>query len=151
MPNDDMLNIDNLSWTASSKMTSAISTTSIATKIFMNASSLLSTTTSSTISKKNKQSAIELFLHCVGDNMTTTKNIDAKAQIVQELYNYRILIGEYNARYPPSTSSCFHFWKKYETNFPYLSIIAKRFICTPATSVPAECAFSMSAYIGRKE
>jgi hypothetical protein len=29
--------------------------------------------------------------------------------------------------------------------------MARQLVCTPATSVPAECAFSISAYVGRKE
>ena len=151
MLNDDTNNIDNLSLTTSSQMTSTMPTTAATTKSFMEASSSSSVATASTINKKNKPSAMEAFLCSVGDYMTTPKNIDPKAQITEELYNYRILISKYNVLYPPSTSSCFDFWKKHEMNFPLLSAMAKRFICTPATSIPAECAFSVSAYIGRKE
>ena len=43
------------------------------------------------------------------------------------------------------------FWKDYGNQMPILRMKAQYYLATPGTSVPSECAFSRSAYIGRKE
>ena len=43
------------------------------------------------------------------------------------------------------------FWKCNQDSLPTLSMLAKKYLATPATSVPSESAFSKSAYYGRKE
>jgi hypothetical protein len=65
--------------------------------------------------------------------------------------NYRLLATKYNTNHRPSASSRLDFWKTYAFTLPVLFKMAKQLVCTPATSVPAECAFSISAYLGRKE
>ena len=43
------------------------------------------------------------------------------------------------------------FWNCYQHSLPTLSMFAKKYLATPATSVPSESAFSKSSYYGRKE
>uniref|UniRef100_UPI00358E7A74 E3 SUMO-protein ligase ZBED1-like isoform X1 n=2 Tax=Myxine glutinosa TaxID=7769 RepID=UPI00358E7A74 len=38
-------------------------------------------------------------------------------------------------------------WSSKEAKYPTLATMAKKYLCTPATSVPAECLFSVSGYI----
>ncbi|CAM4772345.1 unnamed protein product [Rotaria magnacalcarata] len=43
------------------------------------------------------------------------------------------------------------FWKAHGEQLPLLKGMAAVYLSTPATSVPSESAFSLSAYVGRKE
>jgi hypothetical protein len=144
----DMANIDNFS--SHSPLLQASSNSS-STNFATTTTSLHMTTPSTAKSdKKPKMSAMEAFLNAVGDD-TIPKSVGPRAALVEDLYNYRIAVTKYNSEHQPSVSSCMSFWQSHGTNFPCLSTIAKRFLCTPATSVPAESAFSISAHLARKE
>jgi hypothetical protein len=43
------------------------------------------------------------------------------------------------------------FWKTHGEQMPLLKAMAQRYLATPGTSVASESAFSVSAYIARKE
>ncbi len=43
------------------------------------------------------------------------------------------------------------FWKQYHKNLPILAQLARNYLSGSGTSIPCESAFSLSAYIGRKE
>ena len=43
------------------------------------------------------------------------------------------------------------FWQIHGGQLPLLKKMAEYYLSTPGTSVPAESAFSFSAYVGRKE
>ena len=43
------------------------------------------------------------------------------------------------------------FWKTYGEQLPLLKEMAQTYLSIPGTSVPSELAFSLSAYVGRKE
>ena len=47
----------------------------------------------------------------------------------------------------PSADSPLEWQKKNHTRFPYLSVLAKKYLAVPATSVPAERAFSIAGHI----
>jgi len=143
--NDDDLAIDNLSLTSASQSTSSLSNTATVT------TSSISTSSISQSTKKPKPTAMELFLNSIGEDNFQKPTTSSRASIIEELYNYRSLIVQYNSLHKVSTSSCLNFWKTYEAAFPRLSKLAREFVCTPATSVPSESAFSMSAYVARKE
>lgn len=38
-------------------------------------------------------------------------------------------------------------WKQNESRYPHLAILARKYLCVPATSVPSECLFSDSGHI----
>lgn len=44
-------------------------------------------------------------------------------------------------------SSPLQWWKTHEKRFPTLAILARRYLCIPATSTPAECVFSTAGDI----
>lgn len=146
MLNDDDLTIDNLSLT---------STTSQTTSSLHNTTAIRTSSTSTPfMSKQNKTpkpTAMEIFLNSSGEDDIPNSNKSSRVAIIEELYNYKSLVMKYNNCHKPSTSSCLNFWKSYGTTLPRLSRIAKNLICTPATSVPSEAAFSMSAHICRKD
>ncbi|CAF1465075.1 unnamed protein product [Adineta ricciae] len=48
-------------------------------------------------------------------------------------------------------STVLQFWSTYARELPILSSLSRRFLATPGTSVPAEAAFSISSFIGRRE
>jgi hypothetical protein len=100
---------------------------------------------------KKKQTAMEDFLESIGDNTETPTNDATRGTIVEELYNYRFLINKYINKHSADMDTCLLFWKTYEFTLPYLFTLAKRYVCTPATSVPSESAFSTSSYVARKE
>jgi hypothetical protein len=94
---------------------------------------------------------MEIFLNSIGENDIENSNKSSRVAIIEEIYNYKLLVTKFNNFHKPSTSSCVNFWKAYGSTLPRLSKIAKHLICTPATSVPSESAFSMSAHIYRKD
>ena len=145
MLNNDDFEIDDRSSTSFSQ---SASTLFAAATITADTTSELSTSKSG---KKVKPTAMEAFLTSVGEDTVEREIITSRASIIEEFHNYRSIIGKNNARHKPSTSSCLDFWKTYQATFPLLAKIAIQVVCTPATSVPSECAFSMSAYVGRKE
>ncbi|CAF3405625.1 unnamed protein product [Rotaria sp. Silwood2] len=149
--NDDLV-INNLSLTASSSSTTITSTPS-ATSLSTTTSTSISVNTSSIskTSKKPKLTSMEAFLESVGDDPSQIQTTTSPPTIVEEIYDYRLLITKYNSCHKPLTSSCTQFWKTYGANFPRLFKLAKQFLCTPATSVASESAFSTAAFINRKE
>lgn len=58
---------------------------------------------------------------------------------------------EFNVLFEPSASSAIQFWKLNKDRFPLLSHLAKIHLTACATSVPSESAFSISAFVARKE
>ena len=46
----------------------------------------------------------------------------------------------------PSADSPLEWWKKNHTRFSYLSVLAKKYLAVPATSVPTEQAFSIAGH-----
>ena len=107
-----------------------------------------SSTTNS--NKKQKTSTMEAFLKSIGDDSVPIQTTNRRSPIVEELRNYRLLVVGYNSKHPPSTS-CLDFWRRHGSALPHLARLSRKFLCTPATSVPAESAFSMSANLARKE
>ena len=42
------------------------------------------------------------------------------------------------------------FWRKNEARFPLLALLAKKYLCIPASSVPSERIFSLAGYLVNK-
>ena len=149
LKNDD-LSIDNLSLTASSSTTTSTPyTTSLSTAASTSISLNISST--SKTSKKPKLTSMEAFLNSVGNNASQKQITTSPPSIVEEIYDYRLLMNKHNSCNEPLTSSCIQFWKTHGYNFPRLFKLAKQYSCTPATSVASESAFSTAAFINRKE
>lgn len=100
---------------------------------------------------KKKLSAIEDFLQSIGEIVVTEEEKSGRAVIVEEIHNYRSLMIKFIKNHTKKAMSCFTFWQTYEFTLPFLFSLAKRYLCTPATSVPSESAFSISSYVARKE
>ncbi len=101
--------------------------------------------------KQTKLTPMEIFLDAVGDDTVPKRNSSSRSNIVEDLYNYRLLVTKFNTRHQPSSQTSIKFWKTFQANLPCLSKLAKQLLCTPATSVASESAFSISAYLARKE
>ncbi len=43
------------------------------------------------------------------------------------------------------------FWKQHHTNLPILAQLARAYLSAPGTSISSESAFSISAYVARRE
>ncbi|CAF1308555.1 unnamed protein product [Rotaria sordida] len=110
-----------------------------------------SSSSSSKTYMNKKLTAMEIFLNSVGDQVVPKNTTTSRATIIEELRNYRSLITKYNSQNRPDISSFLTFWKNYEFTLPYLFKLAQKFGCTPATSVPAESAFSTASFVYRKE
>ncbi|CAF3926623.1 unnamed protein product [Rotaria sp. Silwood1] len=110
-----------------------------------------SSSSSSKTYMNKKLTAMEIFLNSVGDQVVPKNTTISRATIIEELRNYRSLVTKYNSQNRPDISSFLTFWKNYEFTLPYLFKLAQKFGCTPATSVPAESAFSTASFVYRKE
>lgn len=103
-----------------------------------------------------KPTAFENFMAACGedDDVIETDSIKDKSKrisINEELKFYKLAVQEFNLAVEPSTSSAVQFWKLNKDRFPLLSYLAKIHLTACATSVPSESAFSISAYVARKE
>lgn len=103
-----------------------------------------------------KLSAFEEFLAACGedDDATVSDNVKERSKrilINEELKYYKLAVQEFNISVIPSTFSAIKFWKLNKDRFPLLSHLAKIYLTACATSVPSESAFSVSAYLARKE
>ncbi|CAF1535435.1 unnamed protein product [Adineta ricciae] len=111
-----------------------------------------STTTSTDGSGQKKNvTAMEAFLMTIGDTAISTPASTKRASIVEEIYNYRLLVEKFNHDRRPSISACVEFWKIYQDALPSIFKLAQQLICTPATSVASEAAFSIAAFAAQKE
>ena len=114
---------------------------------------IVSNTLKSLANRKN--SAIDTFNESVGDGINgdhlDSGDTNRKAAIIDDIRNYRAAVTKFNLKHKPNEFSATIFWKTYGQNFPELGKLTRKLLCAPATSVPSESAFSVSAYLGRKE
>ena len=95
---------------------------------------------------------MDLFNESIGESLEENRrDVNKKATIVEELFNYRKLVVQFNSKRKPDASSCVLFWQTYGHTFLILKQVAKQMLNTPATSVPSESCFSLSSFSGRKE
>ncbi len=112
---------------------------------------------SSELNGTRKRSAIDHFYESIGDlshqEATVVNGASDKAKIIDDIRNYRTFVTKFtlNLKREFDETSAMTFWKQYGDHLPLLSKIARKLLCMPATSVPSESAFSLSAYLGRKE
>ena len=91
--------------------------------------------------KKAKQESKFLSLLAdVLDNDTTYADISPQEAANKEIQKY--LCIDANREENPT-----RWWKSYCTLLPLLSILARKYLCIPATSVPSERAFSTAGNI----
>ncbi|CAF1316678.1 unnamed protein product, partial [Didymodactylos carnosus] len=143
--------IDTLTTTPSPP--SATTATNATTTIDATTASL--NTSTPKIRTKTAQSAMDLFLNAVGDTVTP-KQTDTSAatpplSLTDEIRLYKKLATKYNLSHTPSEQNCINFWKQNYQQLPLLTTLARRYLACPASSVPSESAFSISAFLARKE
>ena len=68
----------------------------------------------------------------------------------EEFVLYKERIGDFYRKFR-TQAYALNFWKKNYPDFPILAQLARVFLSIPGTSVPSESAFSISAYVARKE
>ena len=102
-----------------------------------------------------KKSAMDIFNESIGDGINgdhlDSGDANRKAAIIDDIRNYRLAVAKFNLKHKLNEASATTFWKAYGPNFPVLGKLTRKLLCAPATSVPSESAFSVSAYLGRKE
>ncbi|CAF5169532.1 unnamed protein product, partial [Rotaria magnacalcarata] len=79
------------------------------------------------------------------------ENESKRAAIINEFYQYRKYVIEFNEKHKPDAGSAIVFWRTSGETFSILKGIAKKMLSTPATSVPSESCFSTSSALARKE
>lgn len=107
----------------------------------------------STKTKNEKHTKMDLFLDSIDDDSHSTQKTSGNPStpvFTNEAKKYRQLAaafvsGDYEK------NDILSFWRTNQHVLPVLSRLAKKYLATPATSVPSESAFSKSAYYGRKE
>ena len=93
------------------------------------------------LSKKSRVSKAEKRLLCFVDDIVKSKN-----QMVSPAEKARAEVRKYT----DEEMSCeipLHWWKVNSTQYSYLTFMAKKYLAIPATSVPAEHAFSVAGHI----
>lgn len=95
-----------------------------------------------TITNK-KMTSMEKFLLSIDRHSHTDRS--RASTISEEIAAYGSLAKKYGGM------NAIRFWKDHGNALPILKAKARYYLATPGTSVPSECAFSRSAYIGRKE
>ena len=93
------------------------------------------------LSKKCRVSKAEKRLLCLVDDIVKSTN-----QMVSPAEKARAEVIKYTDK-EMSCETPLHWWKVNSTRYPYLTYIAKKYLAIPATSVPAECAFSVAGHI----
>ena len=107
------------------------------------------------LKEMSKKSAIDAFNESIGDGSNGERILAGdrteKVSIINDIRHYREAVSRFNLKNKADESSSLKFWASNGRNFPMLSKAMKKLLCTPATSVPSENAFSLSAFLGRKE
>jgi hypothetical protein len=113
-----------------------------------------STSNTSTLTNSGESgNVIHGFLGSIGKRSSDRSSETITLSIREEIANYRSLASkEYseiveNGKEP----NAIRFW---QTNAPHLTSLyglAKKYLASPATSVPSESAFSVASHIGRKQ
>ena len=93
------------------------------------------------LSKKCKVSKAEKRLLCFVDDI-----VKLNSEMVSPADKARAEVRKYIDE-EVSCETPLHWWKVNSTRYPYLSFIAKKYLAIPATSVPAERAFSVAGHI----
>lgn len=78
------------------------------------------------------------------------KSESRKLTIDDELSIYKEAIRNFYREHK-TQAFALEFWKKHYSTFPILAQLARAYLSTPGTSVASESAFSISAYVARKE
>ena len=145
---DINVNSQSLATTLTSSSAQATASSAIAVGVV---NSTATTSSADGSSQKKKVTTMEAFLITIGDTSTSTLASKKRASIVEEIYNYRLLVDKFNHDRMPSVSAAVDFWKIYQNVLPSIFNLARELICTPATSVASEAAFSIAAFAARKE
>ncbi|CAF3631637.1 unnamed protein product [Rotaria socialis] len=122
---DNLLDMDHAPSTLSSQHSSKFSNIAASITTTSHGANKLLTSQSN---NNHKPTAMELFLDAVGDDTILKNNSSQRSTIVEELYNYRLLVIKLNSKHGSSTSSSSNFWKSYSINLPYLCQLAKQLL-----------------------
>lgn len=102
-----------------------------------------------------KLTTFQKFMLACGEEPPTllnnNKQKSRRVLINEELKVFKVAVAEFNLVVEPSVTSAIDFWKRNKDRLPILTHLAKIHLSASGTSVPSESAFSISAYIGRKE
>lgn len=92
--------------------------------------------------KKGLMSLLEDVIKPSGNSNTlpSSNSTGTMAEIKKEMSNYLCLEVQ-------CSENPLQWWKDHSRHFPHLSLIARKYLCIPATSVPSERAFSVAEYI----
>ncbi|CAM2718545.1 unnamed protein product [Rotaria socialis] len=108
---------------------------------------------STKMSSTRKLTPLDKFLNSIdSDNNCEPSSVNKPPAyfLAEETKRYRQLATRFISDVSEDKSALF-FWKCNKHLLPGLSTLARKYLATPATSVPSESAFSKSAYYGRKE
>ncbi|CAF3333508.1 unnamed protein product [Rotaria socialis] len=105
---DNLLDMDHAPSTLSSQHSSKFSNIAASITTTSHGANKLLTSQSN---NNHKPTAMELFLDAVGDDTILKNNSSQRSTIVEELYNYRLLVIKLNSKHGSSTSSSSNFWK----------------------------------------
>ncbi|CAF1544438.1 unnamed protein product [Didymodactylos carnosus] len=100
-------------------------------------------------------SVLNAFMASVGQDIdvkdAANRDKNKRVTIAHDLKTYKSLVNSFNTRDSPSSSTSLLFWKNHQKQLPILIKYANKYLSVPGTSVPSESAFSLSAYLARKQ
>ena len=92
--------------------------------------------------EKSPKIACEDFMDWIDDivkPLDNNENDDTKEKVEREMTRY---IAE-----PSEKAESLTWWRKMEPIFPYFSVLARKYLCVPASSVPCERVFSITGHL----
>lgn len=103
--------------------------------------------------RQTKSSCLQGFLTSIGKRRLSAVQGNTTLSIADELSTYRSLaIKEFSEVVEQfKNPDPFNFWNSQSHTLKFLSILARKHLIVPSTSVPSESTFSMASFIGRKE
>ncbi|CAF3680339.1 unnamed protein product [Rotaria sordida] len=106
-----------------------------------------------TAKSKPKSNLLQGFLSSLGKRRPGIIKEGTNLSLTDELSIYRSLaMQEFNDIIADSKEyDPFAFWNLHSQKLKFLSILARKHLIVPSTSVPSESTFSIASYLGRKE
>jgi hypothetical protein len=106
--------------------------------------------TSAGVTEKRSVSLLDTLLGSDSEETSSQNDSGDEADVISHSVREEIL--KYFGEQPlPKSSDPLQWWKTNEARFPSLAVLAKSYLCVPATSTPSERLFSIAGNIASKK